>query len=338
MSPQTTINPTEAPKKFKPYVPENMEMREFTFRAVMLGLVMTGILGAANAYLGLKAGMTIAATYPAAVIGMSLLRLMKGSLLEENIARTVGAIGESVAAGAMFTIPAFVLAGLWPSLSMERYWQSVALMVIGGLLGISVRHAAAAGDGGRSGVALSRVGGGGGNSQSGAAGIEGSENSFCQHGLRRADVLSVAGQFVLVHEKCADRHSEDGDGLAPGTGHGRADASNRWNDAVHFARSKSRLSGRGLYYRASIGFAELCRRRSRVGIAGSAPHLFSWADPAANGRGRKPRRVLGRDRFQRMVFDRASDCGWRHAGRRGVHAFSHAQAVDGRHEARAFLI
>ncbi|MGA7382108.1 MAG: OPT/YSL family transporter, partial [Terriglobales bacterium] len=94
---------TEAPKKFQPYVPENMEMKEFTFRAVLIGLVMTGILGAANAYLGLKAGMTIAATYPAAVIGMSLLRLMKGSLLEENIARTVGAIGESVAAGAVFT-------------------------------------------------------------------------------------------------------------------------------------------------------------------------------------------------------------------------------------------
>src|ERR1700688_3585243 len=136
MSPQSTLNAAEAPKKFKPYVPENMEMREFTFRAVMLGLLMTGVLGAANAYLGLKAGMTIAATYPAAVIGMSLLRLMKGSLLEENMARTVGAIGESVAAGAVFTIPAFFLGGLWPSLSMERYWQSVALMVIGGLLGI----------------------------------------------------------------------------------------------------------------------------------------------------------------------------------------------------------
>lgn len=113
-----------------------MEMREFTFRAVFLGMIMTGILGAANAYLGLKAGMTIAATYPAAVIGMSILRIVKGSLLEENIARTVGAIGESVAAGAVFTIPAFVLAGLWPSLDMGRYWQSVALMVIGGLLGV----------------------------------------------------------------------------------------------------------------------------------------------------------------------------------------------------------
>src|SRR5579859_7762899 len=116
MSPQGTVT-SEAPKKFKPYVPENMEMREFTFRAVFIGLVMTGILGAANAYLGLKAGMTIAATYPAAVIGMSLLKLMKGSLLEENMARTVGAIGESVAAGAVFTIPAFVMAGLWSGLT-----------------------------------------------------------------------------------------------------------------------------------------------------------------------------------------------------------------------------
>jgi putative OPT family oligopeptide transporter len=122
--------------KFRPYVPPDIQMSEFTWRAVILGLLMTGILGAANAYLGLRAGMTIAATYPAAVISMSLLRLMKGSLLEENIARTVGSIGESVAAGAVFTIPAFVLAGLWPGLGMEKYWQSVALMVIGGLLGI----------------------------------------------------------------------------------------------------------------------------------------------------------------------------------------------------------
>ena len=130
-----TVN-REAPRKHRPYVPETMEMKEFTFRAVLIGLVLTGILGAANAYLGLKAGMTIAATYPAAVIGMALLRLMKGSLLEENIARTVGSIGESVAAGAVFTIPAFVMAGLWPGLTKDQYWKSVALMVIGGTLGI----------------------------------------------------------------------------------------------------------------------------------------------------------------------------------------------------------
>jgi putative OPT family oligopeptide transporter len=134
MSSPVTALPTK--KKYTPYVPETMQMKEFTFRALLIGLVMTAILGSANAYLGLKAGMTIAATYPAAVIGMALLRLMKGSLLEENIARTVGSIGESVAAGAVFTIPAFVMAGLWPGLTRDKYWNSVALMVIGGTLGI----------------------------------------------------------------------------------------------------------------------------------------------------------------------------------------------------------
>jgi putative OPT family oligopeptide transporter len=135
----STVTP-EAPRKHRPYVPETMEMKEFTFRAVLIGLILTGILGSANAYLGLRAGMTIAATYPAAVIGMALLRLMKGSLLEENIARTVGSIGESVAAGAIFTIPAFVMADLWPALTPDwrtpEYWKSVALMMIGGTLGI----------------------------------------------------------------------------------------------------------------------------------------------------------------------------------------------------------
>ncbi|MGC2542779.1 MAG: oligopeptide transporter, OPT family [Candidatus Sulfotelmatobacter sp.] len=132
----STVAPPPTRKRHMPYVPETMEMKEFTFRALLIGLVMTAILGSANAYLGLKAGMTIAATYPAAVIGMALLRLMKGSLLEENIARTVGSIGESVAAGAVFTIPAFVMAGLWPGLTREKYWDSVALMMIGGTLGI----------------------------------------------------------------------------------------------------------------------------------------------------------------------------------------------------------
>jgi len=136
MSNETNAESGSSPRKHTPYVPETMDMKEFTLRALLIGLVMTAILGAANAYLGLKAGMTIAATYPAAVIGMALLRLLKGSLLEENIARTVGSIGESVAAGAVFTIPAFVMAGLWPGLGRDKYWTAVALMVIGGTLGI----------------------------------------------------------------------------------------------------------------------------------------------------------------------------------------------------------
>ena len=133
MSSQTVRPQTPA---FRPYVPADRQMREFTFRAVFLGLIMTVILGAANMYLGLRAGMTIAATYPAAVIGMALLKLVGGSLLEENMARTIGSIGESVAAGATFTIPAFVISGMWPALGADNYWQGVALMMVGGTLGI----------------------------------------------------------------------------------------------------------------------------------------------------------------------------------------------------------
>jgi putative OPT family oligopeptide transporter len=137
MTTQTVAKGSEARSGYRPYVPETMEMKEFTFRAVLIGLVMTVILGAANAYLGLRAGMTIAATYPAAVIGMAVLRLLKGSILEENIARTVGSIGESVAAGAIFTIPAFVISGAWKSFDFhEAYWKSTALMAVGGSLGI----------------------------------------------------------------------------------------------------------------------------------------------------------------------------------------------------------
>src|SRR5271167_4499469 len=120
MASQITINEETEKQAHRPYVPHHMEMKEFTFRALLIGLIMTGILGSANAYLGLKAGMTIAATYPAAVIGMSLLRLVKGSILEEHITRTIGSIGESVAAGAVFTIPAFVMAGVWPVFDMEH--------------------------------------------------------------------------------------------------------------------------------------------------------------------------------------------------------------------------
>src|ERR1700689_5216142 len=121
----------------RPFVPENVKMRELTLRAVLLGLVMTVVLGAANAYLGLHAGMTIAATYPAAVIGMAVLRGFKGTVLEENIARTAGSIGESVAAGAIFTLPAFLIAGSWTSFDpAHAYWKSTAFMVVGSVLGV----------------------------------------------------------------------------------------------------------------------------------------------------------------------------------------------------------
>src|SRR6202162_731927 len=124
-------------REHKPFVPPNIEMKEFTVRAVLLGLVLTVVLGAANAYLGLRAGQTIAATYPAAVISMAALRLGKGSILEENIARTAGSIGESVAAGAVFTLPAFVMVHAWSTFdSREAYWKSTALMVVGSIIGV----------------------------------------------------------------------------------------------------------------------------------------------------------------------------------------------------------
>ncbi len=124
-------------KKFNPFVSHDSKMPEFTVRALIIGLFMAVILGAANAYLGLRAGMTIAATYPAAVIGMAVLKALKGSILEENFARTVGSIGESVAAGAIFTIPAFFVAGIWdPFFTPGHYITSTLILMGGGILGI----------------------------------------------------------------------------------------------------------------------------------------------------------------------------------------------------------
>jgi len=119
--------------KHIPFVPVTTQMREFTFKAVFLGLILSIILGAANAYLGLKAGMTVAATFPAAVIAMAILKPFKGTILEENIARTTGAVGEALAAGAIFTIPAFILAGVWQDFD---YLKSTLLMLVGGILGV----------------------------------------------------------------------------------------------------------------------------------------------------------------------------------------------------------
>ncbi len=124
-------------KQFVPFVSSETNMAEFTVRALVIGLILAVILGAANAYLGLKAGMTIAATYPAAVIGMAILRLMKGTILEENFTRTVGSIGESVAAGAIFTLPAFFISGIWSEFyTPGHYVISTLIMITGGVLGI----------------------------------------------------------------------------------------------------------------------------------------------------------------------------------------------------------
>jgi putative OPT family oligopeptide transporter len=121
------------PKPYEPYVPADTRLREFTPRAVLLGVVMAVILGAANAYIGLVAGLTIAATFPAAVVAMAVLRPWGGTILEENVARTTASVGEALVAGAIFTIPAFVIAGVWESVNILT---STVIMAIGGVLGV----------------------------------------------------------------------------------------------------------------------------------------------------------------------------------------------------------
>ena len=112
-------------------------VKEFTLRATLVGVVMAAFMGAANAYLGLKAGMTIAATYTTAVVGMAVIKAFKGTILEENFARTVGSIGGNIASGAIFTLPAFFIAGIWlPFYSPVNYLTATVILALGGILGI----------------------------------------------------------------------------------------------------------------------------------------------------------------------------------------------------------
>lgn len=129
-----------ADESFKPYVPADAQMKEFTIQAVVIGAILSVVLGAANAYLGLVAGMTVAATFPAAVMAMAVLRALRGTILEENTCRTTAAVGEALVAGAIFTIPAFLIAKnpttgepIWENI---HYWESTALMLVGGVLGV----------------------------------------------------------------------------------------------------------------------------------------------------------------------------------------------------------
>ncbi len=122
-----------AEKPFVPYVPDESTMPELTFKALFLGVVMAIVLGAANAYLGMKVGLTVAATFPAAVVAMAALRIFSGNILEENLARTTASVGESLVAGAIFTIPAFVISGAWPEFNLQ---DAMMIMGIGGVLGV----------------------------------------------------------------------------------------------------------------------------------------------------------------------------------------------------------
>jgi len=129
-------------KEFKPFVPAESREPEMTLKAVLLGVVLSALFGAANAYLAMKAGQTIAATIPAAVIAIAAFRLpfFRGGVLEQNITRTAASVGEALVAGAAFTIPAFLLVqiggrAIWPDFT-GHFWESVVMLLAGGLLGI----------------------------------------------------------------------------------------------------------------------------------------------------------------------------------------------------------
>jgi len=120
---------------FKPYVPAERSIAEFTLKAALLGVVLTLVMSAANAYVGLYAGMTVSASIPAAVISMGILRglLRRGTILENNIVQTIASAGESLAAGIIFTVPALVLTGVW---SGFKFWPVFLIALLGGILGV----------------------------------------------------------------------------------------------------------------------------------------------------------------------------------------------------------
>jgi len=122
-----------AENKFEPFVSASTQMIELSFKALLAGVVMAVVLGAANAYLGMKVGLTVAATFPAAVVAMAVLRPFQGTILEENITRTSASVGEALVAGAIFTIPAFVISGVWDEIHLL---DSAIIMLVGGVLGV----------------------------------------------------------------------------------------------------------------------------------------------------------------------------------------------------------
>lgn len=117
----------------EPFVPSTATLRELSPQTVALGVVLSAILAGANAYLGLFAGMTVSASIPAAVLSMAILRWTRGTILENNAVQTAASAGESVAAGAIFTLPALILLGAWTDFD---YLETALLTGFGGLLGV----------------------------------------------------------------------------------------------------------------------------------------------------------------------------------------------------------
>src|ERR671919_2202862 len=126
----------EPSRSFQPYVPASQSMAEFTAKAIVLGVIFGLIFGASTVYLGLRAGLTVSASIPIAVLAISVLKKLGGStILENNIVQTIGSAGESIAGGVVFTIPALLF--LLPyGPSYFNYFQILMLAAAGGLLGV----------------------------------------------------------------------------------------------------------------------------------------------------------------------------------------------------------
>lgn len=128
----------ENQKTFKPYIPADKVTPEITVTSIIMGVLLSVIFGAANAYLGLRVGMTVSASIPAAVISMGVIRIImrKNSILESNLVQTIGSAGESLAAGAIFTLPALFLWAAEGKMDKPGIIEITLIALLGGLLGV----------------------------------------------------------------------------------------------------------------------------------------------------------------------------------------------------------
>ena len=125
-------------ESFKPYISADKVLPEFTVTSILMGIILAVVFGAANAYLGLKVGMTVSASIPAAVISLGVIRVImkKNSILESNMVQTIGSAGESLAAGAIFTMPALFLWAEEGKIDMPGYLEITLIALFGGILGV----------------------------------------------------------------------------------------------------------------------------------------------------------------------------------------------------------
>ena len=128
----------ENKNEFKPYIAAEKVTPEMTVTSIVMGVILAVVFGAANAYLGLRVGMTVSASIPAAVIAMGVIRIImrKNSILESNIVQTIGSAGESLAAGAIFTLPALFLWAAEGKMEKPDILEITLIALIGGLLGV----------------------------------------------------------------------------------------------------------------------------------------------------------------------------------------------------------